>query len=220
MAECPPARFDDAGRLLNADEAIGEIVNRGHVANFEGYYKNADGNAERVHHGGTGPAIWPTATATGSSTSPVVVTTGLRVDSENFALLPSSASWKRHPRSGRRRRLCRPRTRRSGDEVMAAVELRDGVSFDPDGFAAFLSGQSDLGTKWSPRYVRVNGLAPFDGTGKITKEPLRGLVAVRRPGLLGPRSGPRGATGHLTGDDRERLPPRVRPPRPLGPLPH
>src|SRR6185295_9324615 len=36
--ECPPARFDADGRLLNAEEAIGELVNKGGLAAFEGGY--------------------------------------------------------------------------------------------------------------------------------------------------------------------------------------
>ena len=35
--------FDDDGRLLNAAEAIGEIVGRNVAGRFEGYYNNADG---------------------------------------------------------------------------------------------------------------------------------------------------------------------------------
>ena len=35
------ARFDDDGRLVNADECVGEIVNTAGVGPFEGYYNNA-----------------------------------------------------------------------------------------------------------------------------------------------------------------------------------
>ena len=38
--ECPRARFAESGRLLNADEATGEIVNRSGASSFEGYYRN------------------------------------------------------------------------------------------------------------------------------------------------------------------------------------
>ena len=47
--ECDRARFDDGGGLVNAGDAIGEIVNRTGGRGFEGYYKNPDGNVERVH---------------------------------------------------------------------------------------------------------------------------------------------------------------------------
>ena len=40
--ECPRARFDAAGRLLNADEAVGEIVNTDQRDTFEGYYNNEE----------------------------------------------------------------------------------------------------------------------------------------------------------------------------------
>ena len=45
--------------------------------------------------------------------------------------------------------------------------------FDPDAFAAFLDAQSDLGTKWAPRFVRVMPAIPVVGQGKIDKKPLR-----------------------------------------------
>src|SRR5205807_8896904 len=38
--ERPRARFGDGGRLLNADESVGEIVNTGGVGPFEGYSNN------------------------------------------------------------------------------------------------------------------------------------------------------------------------------------
>jgi len=44
--ECPPAIFDGAGRLLNASEAIGELVSKAGGAGFEGYWRNEE--AERV----------------------------------------------------------------------------------------------------------------------------------------------------------------------------
>jgi fatty-acyl-CoA synthase len=204
MAECPPARFDDAGRLLNADEAIGEIVNRGHVANFEGYYKNADGNAERVHHGWYWTGDLAYRDGDGFFYFAGRGNDWLRVDSENFAAAPVERIVERHPDLAAVAVYAVPDPR-SGDEVMAAVELRDGVSFDPDGFAAFLSGQSDLGTKWSPRYVRVMDSLPLTATGKITKEPLRRASwQCDDPVFWAPDRGSR-RYRPLTGDDRERL---------------
>ena len=46
--QCPPARFDAERRLLNAGEAIGEIVNRSGRGKFEGYYKREDAEHERL----------------------------------------------------------------------------------------------------------------------------------------------------------------------------
>jgi fatty-acyl-CoA synthase len=50
-AECPPARFDESGHLLNGDEAIGEIASTTGPAMFEGYYRNEDAEHQRVHAG-------------------------------------------------------------------------------------------------------------------------------------------------------------------------
>jgi fatty-acyl-CoA synthase len=56
---------------------------------------------------------------------------------------------------------------------MAAVELRTGAEFDAKTFAAFLVAQGDLGTKWSPTYVRVVDAIPVTGTGKLDRKTLR-----------------------------------------------
>src|SRR5262249_9144812 len=48
---CPPARFDASGMMLNAEEAIGEIVSRRAAARFEGYYNNPAASQERLRDG-------------------------------------------------------------------------------------------------------------------------------------------------------------------------
>lgn len=48
--ECPPAVFTGDGRLLNGDEAIGELVNRG-PHHFEGYWRNPAADAARRREG-------------------------------------------------------------------------------------------------------------------------------------------------------------------------
>ncbi len=49
--ECPPAQFDGDGRLLNAGDALGEIVRRDAGTRFEGYYKNTEATAARLRNG-------------------------------------------------------------------------------------------------------------------------------------------------------------------------
>jgi len=61
----------------------------------------------------------------------------------------------------------------AGDQVLAAVELLAGRSFDPDAFSSFLDAQSDLGTKWAPRFVRVMPELPVISQGKVDKKPMR-----------------------------------------------
>jgi fatty-acyl-CoA synthase len=88
---------------------------------------------------------------------------------------------------------------------MAALELRPGTAFDPEAFSAFLADQSDLGTKWAPRFVRVTDAMPLTGTNKVMKAPLRtdGWATADpmwwRPGRAEPGYRP------LTDDDRAAL---------------
>ncbi|RFU38543.1 acyl-CoA synthetase [Actinomadura logoneensis] len=170
-AECPPARFAPDGSLLNADEAIGEIVGLNVVASFEGYYNNPEADAERVRGGLYWSGDLGYRDAAGYLYFAGRTADRLRVDGENFAAAPVErvlARWKPVV-------MCAvypvpdPRT---GDQVMAALEL-DGRPFSPDAFAAFLAAQPDLGTKWAPRFVRVVASMPLTATGKLDKRPLR-----------------------------------------------
>jgi fatty-acyl-CoA synthase len=61
----------------------------------------------------------------------------------------------------------------AGDQVMAAVEMVPGRTFDPVAYARWLDEQPDLGTKWVPRYVRLSTDLPQTATGKVTKVGLR-----------------------------------------------
>jgi len=69
-------------------------------------------------------------------------------------------------------------TARTADKLEAAASSigarwAAADSADPDAFAAFLSEQPDLGTKWAPRFVRVTGSIPLTPTNKVFKSPLR-----------------------------------------------
>ena len=101
-----------------------------------------------------------------------------------------------------------PDERTADDQVMAAIELDPGTTFDPDTFGAFLAAQPDLGTKWAPRYVRVTTL-PVGATNKIDKRPLR----AERWSTTDPvfwRSGPEPAYRRLTAADVVALEDRFR----------
>jgi fatty-acyl-CoA synthase len=175
--ECPPAVFDGGGRLLNAAEAIGEIVSRNGARRFEGYYANDEAEAERTRGGwfwsgdlgyrdGDGffyfagrPADW------------------VRVDGENFAAGPVERILARFPGvvTAAVYPVPDPRT---GDQVMATLELGPGTAFDPAAFARFLAAQEDLGTKWAPRFVRLVDHVPLTGTNKVDKRPLRSAAWI------------------------------------------
>ena len=56
---------------------------------------------------------------------------------------------------------------------MAALQLVPGARFEIGSFAAFLEQQTDLGTKWTPRFVRICEALPVTETNKILKRKLR-----------------------------------------------
>ena len=169
--ECERARFDGSGRLENAGSAIGEIVSRSGGRGFEGYYNNASGDAERIRLGWYWTGDLGYRDAEGYFYFAGRGGDWLRVDSENFAAAPVERILERHPDIAAAAVYAVPDPR-SGDQVMATVELRPARPFDPEGFARFLGEQGDLGTKWPPRFVRVTPALPLTATGKITKTTL------------------------------------------------
>src|SRR6185437_4531092 len=170
--ECPPAAFDDHGRLANAAEAIGELVSKGGAAGFEGYWRNDEAEAARLRDGWYWTGSLAYRDDAGFFYSAGRDHDWLRVDGENFASAPVERILERHPDVVLAAVYAVPDPV-VGDQVMAAVELRPGAAFDPAGFAAFLAGQEDLGTKWAPRFVRVADHLPATATNKVLKRTLR-----------------------------------------------
>jgi fatty-acyl-CoA synthase len=170
--ECPPGQFDAAGRLVNAAEATGEIVNRSGRGSFEGYYGSPEAEADRLRQGWYWTGDLAYRDREGWFYFAGRRGDWLRVDSENFAAGPVEAVLGRHRDVAVAAVYPVPDTR-SGDQVMAALELVPGASFDPGAWARWLADQPDLGTKWAPRYVRVTGRMPETSTGKVTKVGLR-----------------------------------------------
>ena len=170
--ERPRARFDPAGRLLNPDEAIGEIVGRDAARRFEGYYNDPEAEAVRLRNGW----YWSGDLAYRDEDGVFYFAgrTGdwLRVDSENFTAAPVERIMARAPGVAGVAVYPVPDAR-SGDRVMAALEMAPGEVFDPSAFARFLRDQPDLGPKWVPTYVRITGHLPVTATDKLDKKPLR-----------------------------------------------
>ena len=171
-AECGRARFDDQGRLLNPAEAIGEIVRRDGTSGFEGYYGNPEAEAERVRDGWYWSGDLGYRDEAGYLFFAGRTADWLRVDGENFAAAPVERILERFEpvRTAVVYAVPDPRT---GDQVMATLELDDDAIFDAAAFADFLAAQPDLGTKWAPRFVRLTHRVPTTGTGKVDKRPLR-----------------------------------------------
>jgi len=170
--ECTRARFDTDGRLVNASEAIGEIVSRDGVPRFEGYYANEEAEAERTRGGWFWSGDLGYRDSEGFFYFAGRTADWLRVDGENFAAAPVERILARFAGVVTAAVLPVPDPR-TGDQVMAVLEMLDGAAFDPVAFADFLDAQPDLGTKWAPRFVRVTDRIPLTGTGKVDKRPLR-----------------------------------------------
>jgi fatty-acyl-CoA synthase len=171
-AECARARFDAEGRLLNADEAIGELVNKAGLAAFEGYYRNDDANAERSRGGWYWSGDLGYRDERGFFYFAGRGYDWLRVDGENFSAAPIERIILRHPDVLLAAAYAVPDPN-TGDQLMVALQPRDGTAFDPGDFRAFLAAQGDLSTKWVPKFVRVSAALPASHTNKIKKAQLR-----------------------------------------------
>ena len=172
--EKPRARYDEHGKLLNAGEAIGELVSRNAASRFEGYYNNPEADAERTRNG------WYWSGDLGYRDEAGVFwfagrnADWIRVDGENFAAAPIERILARFPGVDGVAVYAVPDSH-TGDQVMAAIEMLAGATFDAKAFAPFLAAQRDLGTKWAPRYVRIVDALPVGATNKIDKRPLRAV---------------------------------------------
>jgi fatty-acyl-CoA synthase len=166
--EKPLAELDEGGRLLNATDAIGELVRRDATSSFEGYWRNPEAEAERLRNGWywsgdlaylDGDGVFWFAGRAGD---------WLRVDSENFSSAPVERILGRMPAITAVAVVGVPDPQ-GGDQVLAVIE----GSFDPEAFSTFLAEQTDLGTKWAPRFVRLTPQLPVTGTDKINKRPIK-----------------------------------------------
>ncbi|MGI5287270.1 AMP-binding protein [Nonomuraea polychroma] len=165
---CPPARVED-GRLLNPDEAVGELVNMSGLGLFEGYYNDPDADAERVRDG----AFWSGDLAYMDADGYVFFagrgTERLRVDGENLAVAPIEAALREF--AGVIEAAVYPvPDAAAGDQAMAALVLEG--TFDPEAFTAFLESRRDLGAKSLPRYIRVSDRLPQTPSHKVLKRVL------------------------------------------------
>src|SRR5262249_60333252 len=61
----------------------------------------------------------------------------------------------------------------AGGQVMATLLGQSGPDFDPGDFGEFLAGETALGTKWSPRYLRITEDMPMTESQKPMKRQLR-----------------------------------------------
>lgn len=169
--ERPRARFDPEGRLLNADECVGEIVNTAGAGPFEGYYNNTEANERTLRFGWYWTGDLGYLDDDGYLYFAGRNADWLRVDGENFPAGPIESALSEHPDVVLAAVYGVPDDQ-AGDQVMAGLVLRDGAAFDPAAFAEWVDGQDGIGPKWRPRYVRILRDPPTTGTNKIVKRSL------------------------------------------------
>src|SRR5204862_7573475 len=135
--DCAPAQFDVGGHLLNADECVGEIVNTAGAGPFEGYYNNPEATERTTRNG------WYWSGDLGYLDADRYLffagrnADWLRVDGENFSAAPIEAALSRHPDVVLASVYGVP-DEQSGDQVMAALLLREGAAFEPIRFELWL----------------------------------------------------------------------------------
>ena len=171
LRECDVAVLDENGALLNWDAAVGELVNTSGGGLFQGYYKDRDSTDQRLRHGmywsgdlayrdGDGWIYFAGRTAD-----------WMRVDGENLTTASIERILVRLPAINRVAVYQVP-DEHVGDQVMAAIVLRDDAELPPEEFEEFLAAQHDLSPKAWPRYVWFADDLPTTATNKILKREL------------------------------------------------
>lgn len=168
---CPPARFDELGRLANPEEAVGELVRTSGPGLFAGYYADPAADAVRVREGmfWSGDLVYRDE----DDHCFLVGRTGqrLRVDGERVGPAPIERVLLRHPDIAEVAVYPVPDPD-AGDQVMAALVLRGEARFNPMGFAEFLAAQPDLAPVQVPRFVRLTKRLPRTATYQVLRRTL------------------------------------------------
>jgi fatty-acyl-CoA synthase len=169
---CPVAKFDQDGKLVNADECVGEIVNVEGVGRFEGYYNNPEAEARRVRNGMYWSGDLGYVDERGFLYFAGRTEDWIRVDGENFPPHPIEDLVERHPAVFACAAYAVP-DESASDRVMIAVQPQPGKALDPGDLFEFLTSQPDLSPKWLPTYVVIAGELPRGVTGKVLVRELR-----------------------------------------------
>ena len=183
VKECAVAEFDEHGALTNFDDAVGELVNTHGAGPFAGYYNDAAATAQRVRHGMYWAGDLAYRDAEGWIYLAGRTADWMRVDGENLAAAPIERILVRLPQVSQLAVYAVPDDR-VGDQVMAALVLRDGMHLEPAEFEEFLASQPDLSPKAWPRYVRINDVLPVTATNKILKRELIAAGVSAQGGVL------------------------------------
>jgi fatty-acyl-CoA synthase len=171
LQECDVAEFDGNGVLVNADAAVGELVNTSGGGLFRGYYNDPGATDERMRHG----MYWSGDLAYRDADGWIYIAgrtaDWMRVDGENLTTAPIERVLLRLPVISRVAVYPVP-DEFVGDQVMAAIVLRDDAELTPQEFEGFLVKQRDLSPKAWPRYAWIADDLPSTATNKILKREL------------------------------------------------
>jgi fatty-acyl-CoA synthase len=162
-AECPAAEFDAAGRLLNADVAVGEFVNLDGPMFFEGYWNAPEQEAQRSRDGRYWSGDLGYRDSDGFLYFAGRSLDRLRVAGENLTAAPIARLLTTHPDVVEAVVYAVPDAV-TGDSVMAAVVVTD--DFDAEGFPQWVLDQPAASRNWLPSYLRLGDM-PRTATGKV-----------------------------------------------------
>ena len=183
VTECAVAEFDADGKLVNADAAVGELVNTTGGGYFQGYYNDQQANDDRMRHGMYWSGDLAYKDADGWIYLAGRTADWMRVDGENLAAAPIERVLQRLEAVNRVAVYAVP-DESVGDQVMAAIVLQDDATLAPEELAAFLADQADLSSKAWPRFVRIAPDLPSTATNKVLKRELAAQGPVAGNGEL------------------------------------
>ena len=171
--ECAPAQLGADGKLLNYEQAVGEICRvAADTSLFQGYFDDAKANAEKyrdgVYHSGDLGHIFV------KDGRRYLFFDGrtddwIRKDGENFSAGQVGRIITEHPDVALAVAYGVP-CAVSDEVVMAAIKLRDGATFDPQGFFDWCEAQvndASMDRKWFPDFVRIVDDFEYTKTQKV-----------------------------------------------------
>ena len=149
----------------------GELVNTAGPGRFEGYYNDPDADAERMAGGVYHSGDLAYRDENGYAYFAGRLGDWMRVDGENLGAAPIERVLLRHPDVIEVAVYGIPAPD-VGDQVMAALLLANGATFDVEAFRTFLTEQPDLGPKQWPAFVRIATELPRTESFKVIKRQL------------------------------------------------
>jgi fatty-acyl-CoA synthase len=150
---------------------VGELINTAGPGRFEGYYNDGAAEAERMAGGVYHSGDLAYRDDAGYAYFAGRLGDWMRVDGENLGAAPIERVLLRYPDAPEVAVYPVPDPV-VGDQVMAALVMAPGTTFDAEKFRAFLAEQPDLGPKQWPSYVRISAELPRTVTFKVLKRQL------------------------------------------------